>query len=203
MAGLVVPVIEAAAVELGPVLARAGVALLGGVGLAGTASLSSDTPKDESKAKTDTKAVPRTGEKCKKCPPEESGLPQRRNHHMSARARQYQGRITGRPFSTEEGWSEEWVWLGTDFDGIVPGECLLQEAKANYAQFLKRNDDGELKERKWFEGYTALFSQLERQAGKVNSNPPARLRWYFEEAELREYMLTALIENQVTSVWQP
>lgn len=63
------PLLEGVLAELGPVLARAGAALLGGIGLAGTASLSSDTTKDESKAKTDAKAVPRTGEKCKNARP--------------------------------------------------------------------------------------------------------------------------------------
>lgn len=203
MAGLAVPVIEAAAAELGPVLVRAGVALLGGVGLAGTASLSSDTTKDESKAKTDTKAVPRTGEKCKKCPPEETGVAKNKKRGMSPRSRKYQGRITGRPYSIEGEWNEEWVWLGTEFDGFVPAECLLQEAKAHYAQFLQRNDEGEMKAQPWFEGYESLFRQLNTQAKKVNLNPPARLKWYFEEAELREYMLPALIENKVASVWQP
>ncbi|WJN77644.1 hypothetical protein OH687_12475 [Burkholderia anthina] len=189
--------------ELGPVLARAGAALLGGIGLAGTASLSSDTTKDESKAKTDAKAVPRTGEKCKKCPPEETGAAENKKHNMSPRSRKYQGRITGRPYSIEEGWNEEWVWLGTEFDGFVPAECLLQEAKSHYAQFLRRNDEGEMKAQTWFEGYESLFSQLNTQAKKVNMNPPARLKWFFEEAELREYMLPALIENKVASVWQP
>jgi hypothetical protein len=176
---------------------------LGGIGLAGTASLSSDTPKDESKAKTDAKAVPRTGEKCKKCPPEESGFAKNVNHGMSPRSREYQGRITGRPYSIEQGWNEEWVWLETEFDGFVPGECLLQEAKGHYAQFLKRNDKGEMRAQTWFDGYESLFNQLGRQAKRVNNNPPARLKWYFEEAELREYMLPAMIDLQVTSVWQP
>ncbi|WP_080406198.1 restriction endonuclease fold toxin 5 domain-containing protein [Burkholderia ubonensis] len=197
------PLLKGVIEELGPVLVRAGAALLGGAAVAGTASLSSDTTKDESKAKADAKAVPRTGEKCKKCPPEETGFAENKNHHMSARSRKYQGRITGRPYSVEEGWSEEWEWLGTDFDGFVPAECLLQEAKAHYAQFLRRNDEGELKAKKWFEGYETLFSTLEKQAKKVKLNPPSRLKWYFEEAELREYMLPALIENQVASVWQP
>lgn len=203
MAGFVAPMIEAAAAQLGPLLARAGVALLGGAAVAGTASLSGDTPKDESKSSADTKAVPRTGEKCKKCPPEESGLPLRRNHHMSARAREYQGRITGRPYSVEEGWSEEWVWLGTDFDGFIPAECLLQEAKSRYAKFLERDKDGELQPREWFDGHEDLQNALIRQAKKVNANPPARLKWYFQEADTREYMLPYLTTYRVQSVVQP
>ncbi|WP_310731297.1 Tox-REase-5 domain-containing protein, partial [Burkholderia multivorans] len=77
------------------------------------------------------------------------------------------------------------------------------DSKSHYAQFLKRNDEGEMKAQTWFEGYDSLFSQLNTQAKKVNTNPPARLKWFFEEAELREYMLPALIENKVASVWQP
>ncbi|WP_332373195.1 restriction endonuclease fold toxin 5 domain-containing protein [Burkholderia sp. 1B3(2022)] len=122
---------------------------------------------------------------------------------MSARAREYQGRVTGRPYSVEEGWSEEWVWLGTDFDGFIPAECLLQEAKSRYAQFLERDKDGELQPREWYEGYEDLQSALIRQAKKVNANPPARLKWYFQEADTREYMLPYLTTYRVQSVVQP
>lgn len=203
MAGLVVPVIEAAAVELGPVLARAGVALLGAVGLAGTATLSSDTPKDESKATTDAKAIPRTGEKCKKCPPEETGRAENKTHHMSDHSREYQGRITGRPYSNEGKWNEEWVWQGIAFDGFLPAECMLQEAKSRYAQFLQRDDEGELEPVSWFKGFPGMVSDIERQAGPVRLSPPARLTWYFEEAEVREYLLKDLRRNSVLSVVQP
>ncbi|WP_229202475.1 restriction endonuclease fold toxin 5 domain-containing protein [Burkholderia pseudomallei] len=200
---MVFPVIEAAAVELGPILARVGVALLGGATVAGTASLSGDTPKEDSKATPDVRALPRTGESCKKCPPEETGRAIRANHHMSPHARMYQGRVTGRPYSVDERWSEEWKWFGTDFDGFVPAECLLQEAKSRYAKFLRRNVEGELQPRKWFEGFADMQDNLIRQATIVNMNPPARLKWYFEEADAREYMLPALIRNKVQSVVQP
>ncbi|WP_260426646.1 restriction endonuclease fold toxin 5 domain-containing protein [Burkholderia sp. Bp9142] len=189
--------------ELGPVLARAGVALLGAVGLAGTASLSSDTPKDESKAKTDAKAIPRTGEKCKKCPPEETGKAENKTHHMSDHSREYQGRITGRPYSNEGKWNEEWVWQGIAFDGFLPAECMLQEAKSRYAQFLQRDDEGELEPVAWFKGFPGMVSDIERQAGAVKLFPPARLTWYFEEAEVREYLLKDLRRNSVLSVVQP
>ncbi|WP_243864497.1 restriction endonuclease fold toxin 5 domain-containing protein [Burkholderia pseudomallei] len=133
---MVFPVIEAAAVELGPILARVGVALLGGATVAGTASLSGDTPKEDSKATPDVRALPRTGESCKKCPPE-AGTRVRRNHGVNWNSYRYQARITGFPFDTEAcRWSEEWRWLGVDFDGFQPGECLLQETKGNYDQFL-------------------------------------------------------------------
>ncbi|MDN8047696.1 Tox-REase-5 domain-containing protein [Burkholderia multivorans] len=58
---MVAPIVEAAAVELGPLLARAGVALLGGAVVAGTGSLSGDTPNEHRKATPDVRAVSRTG----------------------------------------------------------------------------------------------------------------------------------------------
>lgn len=204
MAGLAVPIIEAAAVELGPVLVRAGAALLGGLGLAGTASLSSDTPKDDTKAKTDARTIPRTGEKCNKCPPEQTGRAERTNHHMTAASREYQGRITGRPYSVAEGWSEEWIWLGTDFDGFVPAECLLQEAKGGYGQFLEFDEDAdELRPVSWFKGFRKMTDTIMTHSSKVKANPPTRLRWYFQDANAREYMLKVLVANGVESVVQP
>ena len=88
---------EAAVAELGPVLARAGAALLGGAATAGTASLSGDAAKEDSKAAPVARTLPRTSESCKKCPPEETGRSKRANHSMTPAAREYQGRITGRP----------------------------------------------------------------------------------------------------------
>lgn len=136
MAGLAVPVIEGAARALGPVLARAGAALLGGAAVGATGSLSGDTKKEDSKAAPAARTLPRTDEKCKKCPPE-GGVSKRANHNMTAAAREYQGRITGWPYSVEEGWSQEWEWQDIDFDGFIPAQCMLQEAKGNYDQFLE------------------------------------------------------------------
>ncbi|WP_243720169.1 restriction endonuclease fold toxin 5 domain-containing protein [Burkholderia pseudomallei] len=173
---MVFPVIEAAAVELGPILARVGVALLGGATVAGTASLSGDTPKEDSKATPDVRALPRTGESCKKCPPE-AGTRVRRNHGVNWNSYRYQARITGFPFDTEAcRWSEEWRWLGVDFDGFQPGECLLQETKGNYDQFLDT---------------------------RVRANPPARLTWYFQTPLTKRKMTPLLSSLGVRSVYQP
>ncbi|MBR8223883.1 restriction endonuclease fold toxin 5 domain-containing protein [Burkholderia ambifaria] len=197
------PLLEGVLAELGPVLVRAGAALLGGVGLAGTASLSSDTPKDESKAKTDAKAVPRTGEKCKKCPPEEMGKAENKKHHMSDHSREYQGRITGRPYSNEGEWNEEWLFAGVYFDGFLPADCMLQEAKSRYAKFLQRDDEGELEPADWFKGWPQTISDISRQANAIKPFPPTRLTWYFEEALVREFLLKELMRNSVLSIVQP
>lgn len=193
MASLVVTGIEAAVTELGPLLARAGVALLGGAAVGGTASLSGDTSKDNSKATPMTRAVPRTGDSCKKCPPD-LGLAQRRNSQMNAAPREYQGRITGRPFSVEEGWSEEWVWLETDFDGFRSEECLQQEAKGDYDQFF---DPLTKKPLRWFKGIDPLVVGIETRADKVHANPPARLMYYFQTPMTAAYLRTTLAENGI------
>ncbi|MGS1024362.1 restriction endonuclease fold toxin 5 domain-containing protein [Burkholderia glumae] len=197
MAGLAVPAIEAAVEVLGHVLARAGAALLGGAAVAGTASLSGDASKDASKATPAARAVPRTGESCKKCPPE-AGFARRANHSMTARSRQYQGRVTGRPYSVAEGWSEEWEWV-VEFDGFLPAQCLLQEAKAGYDQFL----DEAGQPLKWFQGFRTMTDQINAQARLVRGNPPAQLMWYFETPRARAYMLPVLNRYGVASVFQP
>ncbi|WP_407060551.1 Tox-REase-5 domain-containing protein, partial [Burkholderia stagnalis] len=85
---------------------------------------------------------------------------------MSDHSREYQARITGRPYSNEGKWNEEWVWEGIAFDGFLPAECMLQEAKAHYAQFLQRDDEGELEPLSWFKGFPGMVSDIERQGGK-------------------------------------
>lgn len=197
MAGILVPVVEGAVAELGPILARAGTALLGGAAVAGTASVSGDTSKDDSKAAPVARTLPRTDESCKKCPPEQTGIAIRARHHMNTAPREYQGCITGRPYSVEEGWSEEWKWLTIDFDGFVAGECLLQEAKGNYDQFLEP----------WaaisFKGFADMESAIIRQGRAVSANPPTRLMWYFQTPKTRQKMLRALVQNGVQSVVVP
>lgn len=198
MAGLLAPVVEAAAAELGPILARAGAALLGGAATAGTASLSGDTSKEDSKVAPVAHSLPRTGEKCKKCPPEE-GFKSREKHGVNWKSYSYQARITGFAFDVEEcRWSDEWTWFGIDFDGFVRGDCLLQETKGDYDQFL---DDGE--PIFWYRGFKAVRDQLNRQAVAVNSNPPTRLMWYFMTPQAREYLLPDLRRARVSSVYQP
>jgi len=111
MAALAIPVVEAAVEALGQALARGGVALLGAAATAGTASLSGDTKKEDSKAAPAARTLPRTDEKCKKCPPE-AGVKLRRNHGVNWNSYRYQARITGFAFDTEEcRWSDEWEWL--------------------------------------------------------------------------------------------
>ncbi|WP_235357287.1 restriction endonuclease fold toxin 5 domain-containing protein [Burkholderia pseudomallei] len=191
---------EAAITELGPVLARAGVALLGGATVAGTASLSGDTPKEDSKATPDVRALPRTGESCKKCPPD-AGARIRRNHGVNWNSYRYQARITGFPFDTEAcRWSEEWDWLGVDFDGFQPGECMLQETKGNYDQFLDGSIPGA---EDFFRGFDKMETQITTQASKVRANPPARLTWYFQTPLTRRKMAPLLASLGVRSVYQP
>ncbi|WP_230387924.1 restriction endonuclease fold toxin 5 domain-containing protein [Burkholderia pseudomallei] len=197
---MVFPVIEAAAVELGPILARVGVALLGGATVAGTASLSGDTPKEDSKATPDVRALPRTDESCKKCPPD-AGTRIRRNHGVNWNSYRYQARITGFLFDTEAcRWSEEWRWLEVDFDGFQPGECMLQETKGNYDQFLDGSIPGA---EDFFKGFDSMETQITNQATRVRANPPARLTWYFQTPLTKRKMTPLLSSLGVRSVYQP
>ena len=116
---------------------------------------------------------------------------------MSDISREYQGRITGRPYSVAEGWSQEWNWH-VDFDGFKEEACLLQEAKANYDQFL--DDDGEPKF--WF-SFNDTIKQINAQGRTVRANPPAQLMWYFMTPRAREFLLPVMNRVGVPSVYQP
>ncbi|WP_044021255.1 MULTISPECIES: restriction endonuclease fold toxin 5 domain-containing protein [Paraburkholderia] len=200
MAGLAIPLIEGAATALGPVLARVGAALLGGAAVAGTASMSGDTTKEDSKAAPAARTLPRTEESCKKCPPE-GGSKVRRNHGVNWNSYQYQARITGFAFDVEEcRWSDEWQWLGIDFDGFQAGACMLQEAKGKYDQFL----DGSIpKAEKWFEGFRTMEDQIVEQGTVVRMSPPARMTWYFQTPLTYKKMAPLLTRVGVPAVYQP
>ncbi|WP_429395628.1 restriction endonuclease fold toxin 5 domain-containing protein [Robbsia andropogonis] len=198
MAVLAVPVIEGAGI-VGAALLRAGAALLGGAAVAGTASLSGDTAKEQSEAKPVARTLPRTGEPCKKCPPE-AGNEIRRNHGVNWVSYRYQARITGFAFDNEAClWSNEWEWLGVDFDGFQPEQCMLQEAKGDYDQFLDEDDEP----KPFFKGFTKLEEQMDRQASRVTANPPARLTWYFMTPNARAYLLPFLTRNRIASIYLP
>nr|WP_186229915.1 restriction endonuclease fold toxin 5 domain-containing protein [Burkholderia gladioli] len=197
MAGLAVPVIEGAATALGPILARAGAAILGGAAAGAVGSLSGDTKKEDSKAAPVARTLPRTDESCKKCPPE-GGAFMRANHHMTRAAREYQGRITGWPYSVEEGWSREWDWQGTDFDGFIPAQCMLQEAKGNYDQFTEMEWAQES-----FKGFRTMETTIMRQGRIVRANPPTKLMWYFQGPKTRAKMLILLRRWGIQSVVVP
>jgi len=172
---------------------------LGGAATAGTASLSGDTSKDDSKATPVARTLPRTGEKCKKCPPER-GFKSREKHGANWKSYRYQARITGFAFDTEEcRWSDEWKWLNIDFDGFQAGECLLQETKGDYDQFLDDEEEPVF----FFTGFDGMREQIWRQAIVVNANPPARLMWYFMTPRAREYVMPDLRRAGVPSVYQP
>lgn len=117
---------------------------------------------------------------------------------MNAEPREYQGRITGRPYSVAEGWSEEWSWLDIDFDGFKPAECLLQEAKGNYDQFLEMPWAA-----KSFSGFDKMESTIIKQGRAVRTYPPTRLMWYFQGPKTRQKMLRVLVQNGVQSVVVP
>ncbi|ASL42527.1 hypothetical protein bAD24_I03490 [Burkholderia sp. AD24] len=198
MGTLFAPLLEAAVAELGPVLLSAGRALLGGAATAATGSASGDKSKEDSKTTPAVRTLPRTGESCKKCPPEQTGLALRRSHYMNAAPREYQGRITGRPYNVAEGWSEEWHWSKIDFNGFKLVECLLQEAKGNYDQFV---------DQPWairsFKGFDDMTAMIMAQSEVVAENPPARLMWYFQRPKTRQKMLEVLTQYGVPSVVAP
>ncbi|WDD91890.1 restriction endonuclease fold toxin 5 domain-containing protein [Burkholderia sp. FERM BP-3421] len=175
-----IPLVTALAAEAGPALSAIGSALLGGAAVAGIGSLRGDVSKgdDRAKSRTESRTISDSTEPCKKCPPEQTGALMRSRHGPNWPAYRYQARVTGFAFDTENcRWSDEWEWLGIDFDGFRANECLLQEAKGNYDQFL----DGSIpRATDFFTGWDGMMEQALERAKKVKANPPTRLRYYFQ-----------------------
>jgi len=182
-------------------------AVAGGAAAAAILSIPGDKAKDKEDNKADTQAMTRTRNRECKCPPER-GVKVRKNHSMNPEPRRYQARITGfeygiktdeRGRETKQGWNMEWEWLGTSFDGFQPAQCLLQEAKGDYDQFL--DEYGEPKF--FFQGFKEMVKTVRVQAKKVHANKPAKLKWYFQTPLTMEYMRSTLNKNAVAFVYQP
>jgi Restriction endonuclease fold toxin 5 len=167
MVVLAIPLLEAA----GAALAEALPAMAGGAATAGILSLPGDTEQGKSKTQPVTRAVPKQGESCKKCPPDGGSLVTR-SWSMSETSSDYQARVTGFAPGTE------WSFSGLDFDGFRSAQCLLQEAKARYDQFFDP-DDGQPKFFFRLSGARKITQQARIQSAVVASNPPSQLNWYF------------------------
>jgi hypothetical protein len=195
MVAIAIPLLETAA----GAMAKALPAMLSGTALAAAFSLSGDQAKEKDRA--DAKAMPRTRERKCKCPPEHGSKVQR-NHAMQRAPREYQGRITGFEYEViggRTGWSMEWCWETVDFDGFRPAQCLLQEAKGNYDQFV--DEDGRVKF--FFTGFKTMMGQVGRQAALVRGNSPAKLMWYFQTPRAWAHMQPTLRTSGVPSVCEP
>ena len=198
MGSIARPLVGLAVAELGPALARAAAATAGALAAMQAAIRGSSDAKDDTRQQAPALSLPRM-KPCEECPPGCTGRAVRTNVSMPEVSRVYQGRITGRPYSIKPAWSEEWRWMGVDFDGFQPQECLMQEAKARYDQFVLRSGEA-----LWFfEGFKAMREQVKRQARAVHANPPTRLLWYFMTPRAREYMLPVLTDEGVPSVVVP
>ncbi|WP_232438829.1 Tox-REase-5 domain-containing protein [Burkholderia ubonensis] len=134
---------------------------------------------------------------------------------MNPEPRRYQARITGFEYGietdgkgheTNTGWNMEWEWLPTGepkampFDGFVKAQCLLQEAKGNYDQFLDKFFDEEGTPIYKFDGVASTTKQIYTQGRAVKNNPPSRLMWYFETPRYRQLLMGVLTEAGVPSV---
>ncbi|HGL6719819.1 restriction endonuclease fold toxin 5 domain-containing protein [Burkholderia contaminans] len=201
MAVPLIPVLAAAATEVGPVLSAIGSALLGGAAVAGVASMSGSTAQTKEDAEAKSRTMSDSTKPCKKCPPENSGRKVRNNHGVNWPAYRYQARVTGFAYDTEGcQWSEEWEWLGIDFDGFRAEECLLQEAKGNYDQFLDGSIPGS---DEFFKGFPKMMKTVVRRAAPVKANPPTRLRYYFQGRLTYQKMARLLKKLKIESEYLP
>ena len=191
MAAFAMPLIESAVVALGSWLLRAA-AVMAGTGVAQMA----DKEKDDSRARTATRELVRADRSCKDCPPT-AGFRGRATHYMNPPPREYQGRVTGWPYSVEQGWSEEWQWGGTWFDALVSEPCLIQEAKGNYDQFFQPWAVGR------FKGFEKMMLEIGERGAIAKANPPTRVRYYFQGPKTLEEMRETLLRSQVEFEYFP
>ena len=168
MVALAIPLIESAVAALGGWLVRAA-ALVAGAGVAQMAS----QERDDTRARTSAQELTRDDRPCKDCPPR-AGFRGRATHFMNPPPRRYQGRVTGWPYSVEQGWSEEWKWDGTWFDAFVSDPCLIQEAKGNYDQFFQPWANNR------FKGFRKMEEEIKGRGAIAKANPPTRVRYYFQ-----------------------
>lgn len=78
---------------------------------------------------------------------------------------------------------EEWNVGTTSFDGLWPMECILVEAKGQYAQFLDPKKPKFLK----LNVFNGLVSEARRQKMAIASYKTAKLNWYFYEREAKAF----------------
>jgi hypothetical protein len=198
---LAIPAVEAAGEGIAAWWGSTGAAAVaGGAALGATASLSGDSVNSRSQSTPVVRAVPKTNEKCKQCPPE-SGQMLAANHSMNRAPREYQARITGFPYDVVDNvWSMEWWWENIWFDGFQAGQCTLQEAKGDFSRMF--DEYGETK--KWFVSSLSGFREtIVRQAVPVRANPPAKLTWYFQTAAMCDALVDTLEQNGVSYVIEP
>jgi hypothetical protein len=93
---------------------------------------------------------------------------------------------------------EEWNVGGTSFDGLWPMECILVEAKGQYAQFLDSKKPQFLTEN--------IFRQMVDEASSqkiINLRyRTAKLNWYFYEMEAKKHFDT-ISGNLVKTIYMP
>lgn len=195
MGFLAIPFVPAISAEVAAWLGLAGTAAVaGGAAAVYTNSKKAEEAQSKPLAQVD---VAKQSEKCKECPPNGGAVVSRR-WNMSDISRKYQARVTGfAPYT-------EWAFSGVDFDGFRSSECLLQEAKARYAQFF----DQELDEPKFFfsfTGYEKLITQARKQDAVTKASAPARLNWYFMEEFVYNHMKNRFREVglSITVVFMP
>ncbi|ARK80149.1 hypothetical protein BOC40_06720 [Burkholderia pseudomallei] len=187
-----IPVLEAAAVVLAEALPA-----IAGTAVAGVLTSSGDTSKDKEESKPTTRSIPKSGERCKKCPPDEGNLVTR-NWNMSDVSREYQARVTGFAPRTE------WSFGGLDFDGFRSAQCLLQEAKARYDQFFNP-EDGRPKFFFRLSGELKILKQARSQNAVIATNPPSKLDWHFMQPLSYRYFARAFATEAslINTVYEP
>jgi hypothetical protein len=200
MAGLAVPLIEAAAARA---LAALGVGVVAGAAgeAAKNAARKRQEEADKAKASPIARAEAQTKakEKCKECPPDKGAPFNRPTAGWSEVSVVYQARIGGLPVGP--GFITEWMFNAVTFDGFDSSQCLLKEAKARYDQFF---DEFGYRLDFW-KGDEGLIKQAVAQSAVAGPQPPVQLRWYFMEPMSYRYFskVFATAELRIETVYQP
>lgn len=93
---------------------------------------------------------------------------------------------------------EEWGIRGTSFDGLWPMECILVEAKGQYAQFLDPKKKEFIKD----SVYNGLIKEARSQKVVIGSFKTTKLTWYFYEQEAKRYF-DVVSRRIVTTIFMP
>lgn len=179
-------------------VALRGATVTGGAVAAGAAIKQKVDQASDAKASPIAKTDAGTKKPCQKCPPD-TGAVMKRKVDTSKEWVRYQARICLSVLGPD--FIEEWKWLTKEFDGFKSAECMLEEAKGDYDQFL--DEDGEPVYRFQNGIFLDIVEQARARSIIVNANPPAQLTYYFETPMTYNRVRDLLLRMRIIVLYVP
>jgi hypothetical protein len=129
---------------------------------------------------------PAPGKPSRVQPPQ--GRWQRDTAHMSERAADYQGKITGRR-------GEKYTVNDRDFDGISPSGDELLEAKGPGYEWMVEKQTGAFRP-----GVNAVDQFLDQARGQLRAAPDAKITWHFADKRVADAARALFRENGIVGI---